>query len=292
MKTYLPKLLIVGGFGQLGLALAQHPLDKSFTLLLPSRIEFDITDASMMLAYINQFKPDIIINSAAYTAVDKAENEQEAAFAVNHVGAKNLASICGQLHIPLIHISTDYVFDGHKTSPYLETDKANALNIYGVSKYLGEEAVRIHCEQHIILRVSGIFSEFRHNFLKTILRLAQEKKEIAVVADQMTCPTYAGDIASAIYQLAQNPTCFGTYHYCSESPTSWHGFASFIIEEAKKYQSSPLAIINATTAQAFGAPAKRPKNSVLDCQKIAKAFGIIQPDWKVGVEKALANCIS
>ena len=186
------------------------------------------------------------------------------------MGALELAMACAEAQIPLIQLSTDYIFDGNQTSPYTETDPANPLNIYGESKWLGEEAVRQHLPEHIILRVSGVFSEFGSNFLKSILRLAKEKEELRIVTDQITCPTYAGEIASALFSIIDKTPAWGTYHYCSDKPISWYDFARAIVNEAKKHTTISTKKINAIPTTDYPTPAKRPLNAVLDCSK-AKA---------------------
>jgi dTDP-4-dehydrorhamnose reductase len=221
-----------------------------------------------------------VINAAAYTAVDKAEQEADQAILVNHLGAQNLAIACKKNQVPLIHLSTDYIFDGAHTCPYQEDDKENPTNVYGHSKWLGEQAVREQCEQHIILRVSGIFSQYGHNFLKTMLRLAQEKKELRVVADQITCPTYAGDIASVLFSIMQQSLHWGTYHYCNAGPVSWHQFATTIIQTAKQYQHLLVEEIKAISTSHYPTLAKRPAYSVLDCSKIENEMGIKQSMWR------------
>ena len=274
MNSYLPKILITGGNGQLAHALDQQIFAENFELFLCSRDEMDITDMSSVTQAIEQFSPDIIINTAAYTAVDKAEQETEIALKVNHFGAKNVAIACQNKMIPLIHISTDYVFDGQKKTPYLENDAVNPINLYGKSKWLGEESVRENCEQHIILRVSGVFSEYGNNFFKTILRLAQERKSLRIVADQITCPTDASDIARVIFILATQKNKWGTYHFCSNQPISWHQFAVNIVNAARKYSALNVEEITAIPTSDYPTPAKRPPYSVLNCDKIKTSFAI------------------
>lgn len=279
MKNYFTRILVTGGLGQLGSALFQHAKANYFNVKCCSHAEFDINSLKSIQHYISAFQPDIIINTAAYTAVDKAEKEIAAAMKINYIGAKNLALWCQANHVPLIHLSTDYIFDGKNTSGYEENDSASPLNVYGKSKYLGEQAVRRECAQHIILRVSGIFSEFGNNFFKTILKLAQEKHTLRVVSDQITCPTYAGHIASVIYAILMQQPKWGTYHYCDTTPVSWHTFASVIMQEAKLHRHLSIGEIKAITSHEYSAPAKRPAASVLNCQKIFKDYGVSQFSW-------------
>lgn len=275
------KILITGGNGQVANALRHHARAREFALTLLSRAEMDITHSDSIAHALQQYQPDIVINTAAYTAVDKAETEQESALEINHLGAANVAKMCQQHQIPLIHLSTDYVFDGSKNAPYLEDDSVNPINFYGHSKLLGEQAVRENCHQHIILRVSGVFGDYGNNFKKTMLRLAAERKELRIVADQLTCPTNANDIAGALLTLAGKLSHYGTYHYCSTPVTSWHAFANAVIAEARE-RGTLLLVENiaAITAAEYPTPAKRPAYSAFDCSKILRDYGIQQPSWK------------
>lgn len=282
-------ILCTGGNGQVSQALLHHPQAKFFRMQFCSHEQLDITDIDSIHQAVCYFKPRIIINTAAYTAVDQAEKEQEKAHLVNHYGAKNLSMVCEKFSIPLIHLSTDYVFDGKKSMPYHENDLSDPINVYGQSKYLGEEAIRKLCEKHLILRVSGIFSEYGNNFLKTILRLARTKKELHFVCNQITCPTYAGDIASALFTIANQLSTWGTYHYASHTPVSWYDFATAIIAEEEKYESLLVNVIHAITSEKFNAPAKRPLFSALDCKKIGKDYGILQPSWSLAIKQLLAK---
>lgn len=289
MKNYLPNILITGGNGQVATALHQHKLARELQITACTREEMDICDITSIQHALTNFNPDIIINTAAYTAVDMAEQETETCLRTNHMGAKHLAIACKKQQIPLIHLSTDYIFDGTKNFPYREDDAATPINFYGKSKWLGEQAVREHSEQHIILRVSGVFGEHGNNFLKTMLRLAKEKKELRIVADQITCPTYAGDIAGAIFTLLKQELRWGTYHYCSAPPASWHQFATAIIHAAQHQHSILTEEIKAITTAEYPTAAKRPAYSVMDCSKIKNDYGITQPSWLDAVRGALAK---
>lgn len=287
MTGYSPKVLITGADGQLGTALKHHPLANSFHLITCSRQQLDITQQAIIEEMFEHHQPEIIINAAAYTAVDKAEQDKENAQRLNKTGPHLLAQACETHKIPLLHVSTDYVFDGQQTTPYRENDTTQPINYYGETKLLGEQMVRETCEQHIILRVSGVFSEYGNNFLKTMLRLAREREELRVVADQITCPTYAGHIAAVIYQIIKDFKEPGTYHYCDKSAVTWHAFATAIIEEAKKH--SPLAvkrIIPITTAD-YPTPAKRPPFSVLNSDHIQTTFSLKQADWQTSLPAIL-----
>lgn len=276
MNTYSPKVLIAGCNGQVGTALLHHPQAAKCKITACTHTQLDITNQASIEAVISATSPAIIINAAAYTAVDKAEEERDCAIKVNHLGAENLA-IAAQRHaIKLIHLSTDYVFDGQKQFPYLENDLTNPINFYGESKQLGEEAVHRACENHLILRVSGIFSEYGHNFFKTILRLSKEQKALRIVNDQITCPTDASDIAAMLYTLINHQDIFGTYHYCSKNPVSWYEFAKAIL---------PHHEITAISTKDYKTAAKRPAYSVLDCSKIKNELNIQQPSWEQAVRK-------
>ncbi|MFZ2314594.1 MAG: dTDP-4-dehydrorhamnose reductase [Gammaproteobacteria bacterium] len=280
MTGYLPKVLITGGQGQLSMALQHHSQAMSVHLIACSREQLDITQQISIEQAIAEYQPDIIINTAAYTAVDKAEQDHEAALHINKSGPYWLGKICQANKIPLLHVSTDYVFDGQQTTPYQEDDETNPINYYGKTKLLGEQAIRETCEQHIILRVSSVFSEYGQNFLKTILRLASEREELRVVADQIACPTYAGHIASAIYQIIKDFKAPGTYHYCDQPAVTWHAFATAIIEEAAKHQTLAVKRIIPITTADYPTPAKRPHYSVLNCSRTQHVFAIEQADWR------------
>jgi len=283
MNNYF-KLLITGANGQLATALQHHPLAQSFQLIPCSRAELDITDEAAVTRVLDAHQPTIVINTAAYTAVDKAQNEPSQAMLVNAIGAKNLAQYCGAKRIPLIHLSTDYVFDGKQQRPYQEDDQPHPINVYGETKLLGEQAIREHCGEHVILRISGVFSEFGNNFLKTMLRLANEKETLDVVDDQITCPTYTGDIATALFTIARQPV-WGTYHYCSAPPISWFHFAAEIIAKAQSIRTLMVSRVNAISSAHYPTAAKRPAYSVLDCAKIKRDYGLTTPSWQRAVQQ-------
>lgn len=279
MKNFLPKILITGANGQLGTMLIHRAPHDEFNLLPCGRAELDITNQQNVMDYFAKHQPAIVINTAAYTAVDKAEDEIDQAMQINAHGAEKVAKACAAMNIKLIHISTDYVFAGTSHKAMHEDDKPHPLNVYGQSKLLGEQAVMAYAQQHIILRICAVYSEFGNNFYKTIRRLAKERKELRIVSDQIACPTYAGDIADAIYQMARQLTHFGIYHFCSNHETSWHHFASAIVNHAAKNEKLLVEQMTAISTAEFGARAARPYFSILDCSKIARDYGISQPDW-------------
>lgn len=280
------KILITGKNGQVGNSLVlQLQNMPSVSFLALSRDELDITNAKHVEQVVNEYKPSIIINAAAYTAVDKAESEVELAKAINCLGPKNLAKAAKQVNAAIIHISTDYVFAGDKLGLYSETDEVNPKGIYGQTKLAGEQAVIQECAAHIILRTAWVFSEFGNNFVKTMLRLARTRDTLSVVSDQFGGPTYAADIASSIIKIAQDieqgNSKFGVYNYSGYPHVSWCEFATQIFENAltNNVIDSPIKV-NPITTNDYPTPAKRPANSKLDCNKIAADFNIAPSDWK------------
>ena len=257
-------------------------------MIVLSHAQLDITQYDAVQKAIDTHHPDIIINTAAYTKVDAAEDNAEQAYAVNCIGAKNIAQACEKNHIPLLHLSTDYIFDGSKNTPYLETDLASPINIYGKTKWQGEQAIRAHCKKHIILRVSSVFGQHGQNFVKTILRLAREKETLRIVADQTMCPTPARAIAEALLTMIIKPH-YGTYHFCGSSPVTWYDFAKTIIQLAKKQMPLLIKQLEPITTAEFPTAAKRPAYSVLDCTQFEKNFGRIRPDWKIGLKNVITT---
>ena len=234
------------------------------------------------------------INLAAYTAVDRAESEADAAWAINCAGAAHIAAACAESETPLIHLSTDYVFDGRKTGPYQEGDAVNPLGVYGSSKEAGERAVRAALTQHVILRTAWVFGAYGTNFVKTMLRLAGERPLLRVVADQRGCPTAAADIAAALMVIAERiergAAKWGTYHFAGVDAVSWHGFAKAIFDLAAPQLSVRPQVEPITTDQ-YPTPARRPMNSVLDCRKIEEAFGIRTLPWRVGLASVIREIL-
>ncbi|HRX69572.1 MAG: dTDP-4-dehydrorhamnose reductase [Gammaproteobacteria bacterium] len=289
------RIIVIGAQGQVGWELTRRALALGHNVLAWDQAELDITDAAAVDQALNASNADVVINAAAYTAVDKAEQDPEQAFAVNRDGPVHLAAACARLNLPLLHISTDYVYDGAKTSPYVEDDPTAPMGVYGASKLAGDEAVRPLCPRHLILRVSWVFGVHGHNFVKTILRLAREREALRVVADQYGCPTFAGDIADALLELAGRITeidaraAWGTYHYCGHPATTWHGFASAIVEMAREQEPLPVKTVTAITTADYPTPAARPANSVLDCSRLARNFGIQPRPWQEGLRQLLSS---
>ena len=282
------RLLVLGSSGQLGSELSRWTWATGVELSLRSRAELDITDAAAVERAVGGC--DLVVNAAAYTAVDRAESEREAAWAGNCTGPANLAAACHSARVPLVHLSTDYVFDGTKIGAYREDDPVAPLGVYGASKEAGDRAVRGALVQHVILRTAWVYSAHGGNFVKTMLRLAAERPVLRVVADQTGSPTSAADIAAAIgvivQHLAAGNTDWGTYHLAGGGAVTWHGFAEAIFELAAQWRGPPPLVEAITTAE-YPTPARRPANSVLDCSRIGAAFGVVPRAWR----EALAEVI-
>ncbi len=288
-------ILAFGGDGQLGRELAGYARQRGIALRTLNRAEADIADANAVSRAISSASPSIVVNAAAYTKVDRAEAEPEEALRANAAGPGILARACATAHLPLVHISTDYVFDGTKSSAYFEDDPIAPLGVYGRSKAEGETAVRKALEHHVILRTSWLYGAYGTNFLKTVLRLARERDELRIVADQRGCPTGTADIAEAIISIAprlvQRAPVWGTYHFAGKGVTTWHGFACEIVDaQAKVTQRRPV-VTPITTAE-YPTSARRPANSELDCLRFAKIFGFTAMDWRERTRKVTAALLS
>jgi dTDP-4-dehydrorhamnose reductase len=285
------RILLTGRNGQVGRAL-MPVLSRLGEVSAFDRVSCDLTDPSAIARTMETARPDIIVNPAAYTAVDRAETDSDSAFAVNARAPGILARLAAERGIPLIHYSTDYVYDGRKPTPYVESDATNPLSVYGASKLEGEKAVRAVLPNHVIVRTSWVFSEHGTNFFKTILRLAGERDTLNIVADQSGTPTSADTIAEAtgviIRKLARGGGPFGTYHLSAAGETSWHGYARYLVAEAQARHFPVLArAINPIPASAYPMAAVRPANSRLDTAKIARDFAIFPPPWQKGVVQVL-----
>lgn len=280
------KVMLVGGRGQLGTCF-QKVVPKDWTLHVTDSDCLDITNRDKVLSIVSSFKPNVIVNAAAYTAVDKAETDVESAILVNKIGPENLAHAAALNNCQLIHVSTDYVFDGNATVPYKESSATNPLGVYGKSKLDGEFAVSAILPQAIIVRTAWVFSEFGNNFLKTMLRLGTERNSLSIVGDQRGCPTYAGDIACAIVELINLNAKGGIYHFCGDTEVSWFEFAEFILKEALLLNKiSKLPVLSSISTSQYPTPAKRPAYSSLDTSKI-RSLGIQASDWKLAVKNVL-----
>jgi dTDP-4-dehydrorhamnose reductase len=283
-------ILVTGGAGQVGIELLRLQWPGSLELYAPSRDELDITGADSVVACFAQRRPQCVINCAAYTAVDKAEEEVGAAFLVNAQGPAFLSEAARRASAPIMHVSTDYVFDGSAEHPYRESDRTGPINAYGASKLAGELAVRAANPRSVILRTAWVLSAHRANFVKTMLRLGATNPSLRVVADQHGCPTAARDIAEALQRIAlqalKDPnTPWGTYHFVNSGETSWHGLAEHIF--ASRGQPRPL--VEAISTSDYPTPARRPANSRLDVSLIGERFGIAPRPWQEAVDEILSE---
>ncbi|EPZ1176022.1 dTDP-4-dehydrorhamnose reductase [Klebsiella oxytoca] len=272
------KILLTGANGQLGRCFIDR-VPKDWDVFATDTSELDITNQDMVFETIKKYSPDIIVNAAAYTAVDKAESDCEIAMQVNAMGPSNLALASKKYSSLLIHISTDYVFDGHAEKPYDEESSTNPLSVYGKTKLDGELLVSRGNPESIIIRTAWVFSEYGNNFVKTMLKLGREKESLAIISDQFGCPTYAGDIAEAIISMIKMKAKNGIYHFCGNEIVSWHEFAKRIFFQAHKNNKlDKIPVINAITTSEYPTAATRPQYSVLNCNKIS-SIGIAPSDW-------------
>lgn len=284
------RMVLFGGTGQVGRALAE--MAGTIDLVAPPRDQADLSRPESMAAVLAA-RPDIVVNAAAYTAVDRAEDEAQAAFAANRDGPAALARLCATAGVPLIHLSTDYVFDGTKAGPYVEGDAPGPLNVYGKSKLEGEIAVRRLSERHIILRCSWIFGRHGMNFVRSILARAVRGEGLRVVDDQRGCPTPAAAIAGAIIQLAEQAAAgrelaWGTYHFAGRNPVTWFEFAGAIVKCASPWLAT-VPSLTPIPSSAYPARARRPANSALDCALIAQRLGIVTQPWEEALGPAVAG---
>jgi dTDP-4-dehydrorhamnose reductase len=286
-------LMLTGANGQLGWEVARRAQAHALSLEAADRKRLDITDRQAVLETLATLRPTVVINAAAYTAVDRAEAEPAMAYAVNHDGVAHLAEGCARSGATLLHFSTDYVFDGRKDGAYREEDAVNPLGVYGASKLAGEEAVRQTLPQHLILRTSWVYGVHGHNFVKTMLRMGRERDKLRVVGDQHGSPTYARDLADAALRitrrLIEDPLAsdgFGTFHCAGQGQTTWCGFARRIFAIVGSGSGrDKMPTVEAITTADYPTIAKRPMNSVLDCDRLRQVYGITLRPW----EAALAD---
>lgn len=289
------KILLTGINGQVG-----HVLSKvltSYDLVAVSRQTLDLSQTDAIRSIIREVKPDIIINPAAYTAVDKAESEETLAFAINATAPKVIAEEAARLNSALIHFSTDYVYAGDKQTAYIEQDKVGPASIYGKSKLAGENAIIDVGLPHLILRTSWVYGAYGKNFLKTIIRLATERDTLGIVADQIGAPTSSLSIASALKEVLckwklEEVTQSGVYHFTNTGSTSWHGFACEIVKQYEAMHKEPalkanVNSINKIATTDYPTPAARPANSCLDNDKLKEMFGVVLPNWEVGLQEVM-----
>ena len=280
-------ILITGAGGQVAHELAISNSEHQL-IALPAK-QLDITDLVQINDAFDEHHPDVVINAAAYTQVDRAEEESAIAYAINRDAVSNLAQACNRINSPLLHISTDYVFDGKKSGTYSEDDEIAPAGVYGASKAAGDAVLQSMLEQHIILRTSWVYSATGNNFVKTMLRLGAEREQLNIINDQHGCPTSAQSIAAALllvteHYLRGDEIEWGTYHFCGQPETTWHGFAWQIFQQARGFENLKL---NGIPTSEYPTPAARPLNSVLDCSKFVTRFETAQPDWRKDLDSIL-----
>jgi dTDP-4-dehydrorhamnose reductase len=288
------RIAVTGKDGQVARALVERGGAEVVTV---GRPELDLAGpAEKVVEVIEAVRPDVIVSAAAYTQVDKAETERELAFPVNEAGARAVAQAAQRLGVPLVHLSTDYVFDGFKGSPYVEEDAPRPTTIYGRSKLAGEQAVLAECPNSAVLRTAWVYSPFSSNFVKTMLRLATDRDEIAVVADQRGNPTNALDIADGILRIASNlrgsgdAALRGLFHMTAAGDASWAEFAEFVFS-ASAEAGGPVAKVRHIATADYPTPARRPANSRLDSSKLARTHGVALPDWHASVKEVVSRLV-
>ena len=286
-------ILLFGAKGQVGQEIGIRWQGSGLRIFGYDVDDVDIVDKKAVASvFAKHNEIDIVINAAAYTAVDKAEEEKDLAFSVNRDGVKNIAECCKNRHLPMLHISTDYVFDGTKEGAYTEDDKPNPLGVYGASKLAGDEALQSILPEHVILRVSWVFGQYGNNFVKTILRLASERDTLGIVGDQRGCPTPAADIARVLLEIAERisngDAKWGLYNYCGSPLTTWCDFTADIVKTGRA-QGKKFAIktLNRITTADYPLPATRPANSELKIEKIIRDYGITRHEWQQYLEKMI-----
>jgi dTDP-4-dehydrorhamnose reductase len=275
-------VLLLGAGGQLGQEIVARAPAARVTVVARTRRDTDIADRDAVATAVRAAKPSMVINTAAYTKVDKAESEQDEAHRTNVTGAGIIAEACAAADVPLIHLSTDYVFDGAKPSPYVETDPTNPLGVYGATKLAGEQAIRARHDKHLIVRTSWVYGIYGANFLKTILRLADQRDELRIVADQYGSPTSTRDLADILLQLAprlRDGAPWGTYHLTGEGAATWHGFAAEILKARETRTGKATRLTPIATAD-YPTAARRPANSVLDNALFRATFGLKARPWR------------
>ncbi len=280
------KVLVTGANGQLGSEIkVLAPNYPHFDFIFTDIDDFPLDQTAVIISNFNAIQPEIVINCAAYTAVDKAEQDQVVADAINHLAIATLASLCSESGAKLLHISTDYVFDGTSLIAYKEEDEPNPKSVYGVTKLAGEVACLKNCPESIIIRTAWVYSEFGNNFVKTMLRLMSERESLGVVNDQVGSPTYAADLAQVILTILDSDRWeSGIYHYSNAGEISWYDFAQDIKETANK-----TCVINGIPASSYPTPAERPAYSLLDKSKIKAVYGIEPIDYKLSLKKMIAR---
>jgi dTDP-4-dehydrorhamnose reductase len=287
------RILVTGAGGQVGSEVVHRGSTRELSIVGLSHAELDITNATDVESELDWQSPELVVNAAAYTGVDRAEEEPKTAFAANRDGPANLARWCFRQEVPLLHLSTDYIFDGRASAPLSEDHPPAPLGVYGQSKFEGEQLVRQIQPDHVILRTSWLFgARGGPNFVRTTLRLSRERPELRVVADQTGCPTCAADVADVILALAsilreKSELPWGTYHYCGSPATTWHGFAEEIVAQARTHGPLTARHVRAISTAEYPTRASRPAYSVLSCERIENTFSIQPRDWREGLKDVL-----
>lgn len=288
------RVLVTGRHGQIARSLSVRPTN-GHDMVMTGRSDLDLADPASIERTVRSVRPDIIISAAAYTAVDRAEDDPDAAYAANAIAPGVLASEARRLGSPIIHLSTDYVFDGESERPYREDDQPCPTSVYGRTKLAGEEAVRAVGGHHVILRTAWIYSPFSSNFLKTILRLAETQDEVRVIGDQIGNPTSALDIADALHLLiaasARGEGSSGTFHLAGSGSTSWAGFAAAILAESGA-MGGPTAVVKPIASIEWPSRVARPANSMLDSTYFTKIFGYIAPEWQISMARVVRSLLA
>jgi dTDP-4-dehydrorhamnose reductase len=291
------KLLVIGTQGQLARSLLEVAKPHDISVVAVGRPELDLLNPTTIFRTIDGAASDVVINAAAYTAVDGAESEPELAYAINAEGAGRVAKVCARRNRPLVHISTDYVFGQGVTGPYREGDPAAPLGVYGHSKLEGERRVADLCQRHIILRTAWVYSPFGHNFVKSMLRLAESRSELGVVDDQIGNPTYAPHLAAGILAIARQIQTsqdkeppWGIYHAAGSGETTRFRFAQEVFSQSARLGGPGVRLRPISTTD-YPTPAKRPADSRLDCSKCARVFGVRLPNWPIGVAECVGRLV-
>ncbi|MFG1391366.1 dTDP-4-dehydrorhamnose reductase [Xanthobacter agilis] len=289
------RILLFGAGGQLGREITDLASGKGLELIGLDHTALDICDPVAVARALEAQRPDVVVNAAAYTAVDKAESEPEHAARINAFAPAHIAERCERYRTPLVHVSTDYVFDGTKPAPYVEQDPVAPLGVYGRTKAAGESAVRSATERHVIVRTSWVYGAHGHNFLKTVLRLARERDRLTIVADQRGCPTATRDLADALLTAAAaaagGDARWGTYHFAGDGATTWHGFAAEIVRVAGPRLGRTPEVAPITTAD-YPTPAKRPANSQLASDLFHRTFGVRAAPWQTRVAEVVETLLA
>lgn len=291
------RIAVTGSQGQVATSLLERAKKTGAEIIALGRPKLDLANPISIRNSLFDVLPDLVVSAAAYTAVDKAESDESAAFVINAGGPESLAKVTAELGIPMIHLSTDYVFSGRKPTPYCEADEPDPVSVYGRSKLAGEIAVARHNADHAILRTSWVYSPYGNNFLRTMLRLAETKDIVGIVCDQKGTPTSALDIADAVISVAKqlhsnsDSNLRGVFHMTSQGEATWADFGEEIFAQLEHHNGRSVTVNRITTAD-YPTPAERPRNSRLSCKKLADAYNLTLPPWKESTSEVLARLLS